>query len=167
MGLPRYGGRIRQTRFNSPRILQQIEGDFTAIVCVTAYWDRGIVEGGYNGAGLVVWDSESQYLRLEHNRTNFGKGGFSFSTPLYNQNNRRVFYISTREEFFKGDSTWLRIVRQESKIIIDISHDGQRWIRTGVVDTEFADTVHVGIHATNSTGRKFAVRYDQLSVMQH
>lgn len=159
-----YGGRNPETRFNSPRVLQRVSGDFVATVRVAAYWDRGIVDGGYNGAGLVVWDSEKQYLRHERNRMNNGRGTYTYTSPLYDQNDRRVYYRATEDEFFKGNSTWLRLSRRGSSIRTDISHDGQRWISTGVVSTEFPDTVSVGIHSTNSTGKAFAVRYDQFSI---
>ena len=159
-----YGGNNPETRFNSPRVLRRVEGDFVAIVRVTAFWDRGIVDGGYNGAGLVVWDSEKQYLRHERNRMNNGRGTYTYISPLYDQNDRRVYYNATQDEFFKGNSTWLRITRRASLFRTEISHDGQKWIRTGVVSTEFPTSVGVGIHSTNSTGKAFAVRFDKFSV---
>ncbi len=151
--------------FNSPRVLQQIDGNFVATVRVTAYWDRGIADGGgYNGAGLVVWESEEQYLRLERNRFDFGRGTYTYTSPLYDQNSRRVFYSSTRDEFFKGNTTWLRIIRNGSNFATNISHDGKKWITTGVVNTEFPNAVRVGIHAINLTESSFAVRFDKFSI---
>lgn len=162
-----YGGKNPSTRFNSPRVLQPVTGNFEATVRVTAYWDRGIVDGGYNGAGLVVWDSEKQYLRLERNRMRNSSGAYTYTTPLYDQNNRRVFLGYTDREFFKGHSTWLRIERRGKSVITSISHDGKEWIKTGHVSTEFPETVKVGVHATNSTGKGFAVRYDQFSLTRN
>jgi len=162
-----YGGADEKTRFNSPRVLQEVEGNFVATVRVTALWRAGIAGGGYNGAGLVVWDSEKQYLRHERNRfvnRSSGPDGLSYTTPLYDQNNRRVFYNSTADDFFKDNSTWLRIARYDSIVVASMSHDGRTWTRTGVLTTEFSNSVQVGIHATNSTGRAFAVLYDQFSV---
>ena len=88
---------------------------------------------------------------------------FSYTTPLYDQNARRVFYNSTTDEFFKGNSTWLRIARYDDRFVAYVSHDGQNWLKTGVVTTEFPAQVQVGIHAVNSAGA-FAVVFDQFSI---
>jgi regulation of enolase protein 1 (concanavalin A-like superfamily) len=159
------------TRFNAPRVLQEVEGNFVATVRVTANWTTGIEQGGYNGAGLVIWESGKQYLRLERNRcvkvTNPGTApyAFSYTTPLYDQNGRRVFYNSTRQEFFKGNTTWLRLNRHDARIACYFSHDGQTWVGMGVVTSEFPERVQVGIHAVN-TGGPFAVLFDQFSIVR-
>lgn len=160
-----FGGTDEQTRFNAPRVLQEVEGNFVITVRVTADWKAGIADGGYNGAGLLVWDSEQQYLRHERNRfVTASSAEVSYTTPLYDQNNRRVFYNSTTEDFFQGNSTWLRIARHGDMFVASISDDGQAWSPTGVVSTEFPERVQVGIVSTNSTGRVFAVLFDRFSL---
>jgi len=162
-----YGGKNVATRFNAPRVVQWVEGNFTATVRVTADWDTGVAELGYNGAGLVVWDSELQYLRHERNRfTNRSNRTLSYTTPQYDQNNRRVFFNSTTEPFFQGESTWMRVIRFGPNFTTQISHDGENWITTGIVSGEFPAEVRVGILAINSASHPFEVRFDQFSVTQ-
>ena len=162
-----YGGKVVENRFNAPRILQEVEGDFYVIVRVTANWKEGISEGGYNGAGLVIWDSEKQYLRHERNRfLNPAQTSkeYSYSTPLYDHNDHRVFYNSTADDLYQGNSSWMQIVRSGAYFITSFSHDRKTWTRTGVVATEFPDTVQVGIIAINSTGREFTVEFDDFLI---
>src|SRR5947208_110569 len=57
---------------NAPRILQEIEGDFALEVKVSGDFkptDRSTLEGGrsFNGAGLLLWQDEKNFLRLERN----------------------------------------------------------------------------------------------------
>jgi len=161
-----YGGKNEKTRFNAPRVLREVKGNFVATVRVTADWETGLSEGGYNGAGLLVWDSERQYLRMERNRFANPAAGthqLTYTTPLYDLDNKRRFYNSTRDEFFEGRSTWLRIERFGGTFITSISRDG-KWKRTGVVATDFRNTVLLGIHAVSSTPSAFNIEYEQFEV---
>ena len=162
-----YGGRDPSTRFNSPRILQTVEGNFIATVRVTARWKANIADGGYNGAGLLVWDSEDQYLRHERNRMGgpaTGPEGVSYITPLYDQKGRRVFLNWTSDDFFEGNSTWLQIERRNQTFITQVSQDGENWTMTGYVSTEFPQKVQVGVHAVSGTGKRFGILYDKFSI---
>src|SRR3954468_24780799 len=85
-----YGRQEAARRFNAPRVLREVEGDFVAQVRVTADWGLG-GQPTFNGAGLLVWDSERQYIRLERNRCFNSRGQtFSYVTPLYDRDGRRV-----------------------------------------------------------------------------
>ncbi len=54
-----------------------------------------------------------------------------------------MFYSSTTDEFFRGQSAWLRLSRMGDRVLAYVSHDGQTWIKTGVVATEFPAKVQV------------------------
>lgn len=160
-----FGGKDERTRFNAPRVVKFVEGDFIATVQVTADWNSGLAEGGYNGAGLVVWESEKQYLRYERNRfiPLNSTTPYTYVTPFYDQNDRRVFWSTTTKEYFSGGSTWLRIRRTGDSISTSY-HDGKDWVYTGVVSTQFPSRVQVGIIAVNSTKREFAVEFQSLKI---
>src|SRR3989304_1746268 len=85
-------GRPDETkRFNAPRVMREIEGDFIAQVQGTADWNPDVPtsEYYYNGAGLLVWDSEKQYLRMERNtfqRQTPPTGIHYITIPMYDRN---------------------------------------------------------------------------------
>ena len=54
---------------NAPRVVRRVRGDFTAVVRVLGRFDPGRSKttyyDPYHGAGLIVWQDPSNYLRLE------------------------------------------------------------------------------------------------------
>ena len=163
-------GKDPSTRFNAPRLWQTMEGDFSVEVRVTADWTLGpALSTGQNAfaAGLVVWDSEKQYLRHERILFRHRRLGTvnTFVPPIYDRNNARLSPIEIVEsDYFKGRSTWLRLERSGQTISTSISHDGQNWKSTGTVTTEFPHTVQIGVHAINASGREFAAEFEEFSM---
>jgi uncharacterized protein (TIGR03067 family) len=165
-----YGRPNERQRFNAPRVLQEIEGDFVAQVKVTADWNPDIPasEYYYNGAGLLVWDSEEQYVRMERNtyqRNTPPTGIFCYTNALYDRNERRIYPETTaRNDFYKGRSTWLRIDRAGDKLTTAISHDGMLWSDTAILMTEFPEKVLVGIHVNVTSPRDFVVEFAEFNI---
>ena len=57
---------------NAPRVLREVDGDFTVQVKVSGGFDPGneAAKSGtapFNSAGLLLWQDEKNYLRLERN----------------------------------------------------------------------------------------------------
>lgn len=155
--------------FNAPRALQRVSGDFVAQVKVTADMDTGVrlPDMFFNSAGLVVWESEKQYLRLERNWfNNPNYGTISFITPLYDHEDTRINGWKTASpNFFSGPSTWLRIERSGARFTTYVSHDGAEWSCTGVMTTEFPDDVQVGVLALNRP-RAFTAEFEDFSIQR-
>ncbi|REJ64614.1 MAG: DUF1349 domain-containing protein [Planctomycetota bacterium] len=161
------GGKDGRGQFNAPRVMQTISGDFTMTVRVTANLQNGLDAGGYNGAGLLLWDSPKQYLRLERNRfvgKQSGKRRFSYTTPLYDLNNHRTFVNATRDEFFEGRATWLRMARRDDKIVSQMSVDGENWTTLGTVSGRFPDLVSIGVCVVSTTRGPLEVEFDEFKI---
>jgi regulation of enolase protein 1 (concanavalin A-like superfamily) len=164
------GQKDEKKRFNAPRVLREIEGDFVAYVKVTADWKPGgkdpeATTRPYNGAGLVVWGPDGEFVRLERNVWLADELAFSYAAPLYYREGRQASDAkSTREEVYRDRSTWLRVEREGAKIITSISHDGKEWERTGELDTELPKKVHLGVHAINSSDAEFVVEFEDFQV---
>src|SRR5262249_38398749 len=65
------------TKLNAPRVLQPVEGDFTLTVTVKPYPPRKGLESSsgkhvFVSTGLLVWQDEKNYVRLE--RASVGQG---------------------------------------------------------------------------------------------
>jgi hypothetical protein len=60
---------VPQLPMNAPRVVRHVRGDFTAGVQVLGRlepgWSRTTHHDAYHGAGLIVWQDPSNYLRLE------------------------------------------------------------------------------------------------------
>jgi regulation of enolase protein 1 (concanavalin A-like superfamily) len=160
-----HGGKV-----NAPRVWQEVEGDFVAQVKVTSDWKPGASlptasTAPYNGAGLLVWDSEKHHVRWERNLwLREGQKSWSYLGPIHTKDDRAVLPKDSQEEFFKGRSTWLRLERAGGKLTASISHDGKEWTETGVVMAEFPKPVRVGVAAINSSAGEFMVEFEEFEL---
>lgn len=158
-------------RNNAPRVLQEVKGDFVAKVKVTADWKPGDKLPGsttvpYNGAGLLVWESDTHLIRFERNV--FVRPGMriSYTTPLQYADGRGANAVkSTTEEFFQGRSTWLKVERTGEKLTTSISHDGEKWIETATLAAKLGETLRVGVEAVNSSNTEFSVEFEAFTVI--
>jgi hypothetical protein len=107
----------------APRVLKMVKGDFVAQIKVTGDFKPGEKaannqRSSFNGAGLLVWQDEKNYIRLERNRWYVPAAQkYACYPPLleYHKNGeyQDTGLDSTLDEFFKGRSTWLRLERKD------------------------------------------------------
>src|SRR5262249_1906613 len=160
---------LYRKKLNAPRVLQEVEGDFVAQVKVTADWKPGarLPETStvpYNGAGLLVWDSAKHYVRWERNVLMQRTTASSYVGPLHWKDGSETRPKVSREEFFKGRSTWLRVERASDKLTTYVSHDGKQWMETGALTPAFPKTVRVGIVAIHNTAAELVVEFEEFKV---
>lgn len=153
-------------RFNAPRVWQPVEGDFVAQVKVTADWvPKKKNDAINNGAGLVVWESEDEFIRRERHAFMSQGAPRCFKTPLYFRGTTRLDEKQlTEANYYKGQSTWLRVERKGQEVKTAISHDGKKWIDTGALKTTFPKRVFVGVHAFNISPIPFEARFEDYSL---
>lgn len=160
------GRKDESKRFNAPRVLREVEGDFVARVKVTTDGPPRL-DVFYQGAGLVIWDSEAQYVRLERNFCINNKGeAFSFTCPLYDRDGKRLSKVTAAVRFFRGRSTWLRLERTGQRVAASFSHDGEAWTEPHVVVTALPRSVRVGVHAINNSDAAFVARFEDFRVLR-
>lgn len=161
------GMRKPEQRFNAPRVMKSVTGDFVAKVRMSANWK---IEGVHTrDAGLLIWDSQNQYLK--HDRCQFThsktKRLTHFTTPQYDLNFKRTndAKMSDKSGFFGSDTTWLLMQRKGQVVYTWISNDGKDWQHTASIKTELPKNVQVGIFAGNrSPNGEFTVVFDNLVV---
>jgi hypothetical protein len=157
---------------NAPRVLREVEGDFTATVKVTCALmpgkniaGTGATAGNY--AGLLLWAGEKEYVRLERNARWRGDRLASF-TPGFE------YWKDGRQKvgppgggtaaFFKGDSTWFKLDRKGGKVTARYSHDGKEWAVAKEADTELPKKVQIGVAAINSSDAPFTAEFGEFKV---
>jgi regulation of enolase protein 1 (concanavalin A-like superfamily)/tetratricopeptide (TPR) repeat protein len=171
---------------DAPRVLQDVDGDFTAEVRVTCtIGPKSAAPGSsvaYHGAGLLVYDDIAHFLRVERNgffrdwdqAPSFGRTG---RTPLSSNAPtveywRDVAIAANRNNWtgeapqLPGDSTWLRITRRGPTVHIELSHDGQAWEAVEPIQTSLPSRVRVGVIAINSSGEEFDAEFSDFKITQ-
>jgi regulation of enolase protein 1 (concanavalin A-like superfamily) len=156
---------IPQLPMNAPRVVRRVRGDFTAGVHVLGRLEPGRSKtthyDPYHGAGLIVWQDPSNYLRLER-AVGFIKGR---RWPYINYELREGGRLSVSHGITTTDrSLFLKLRRQGGAFSAWYSRDGRRWVELGRVDTTFAERVEVGAVAVNSSKRTLSAELERLSV---
>lgn len=158
---------------NAPRILQEIGGDFTVQVKVTGAFDPGanstLPEADpFNGAGLLLWADDENFLRLERNVWTTSHGGHSSYQPLFEywKNDKDLTpCAASNRPFFTGSSTYLRLTRRGNQVRAAVSGDGVNWIETDPVTVQFPEKIEVGVDAINTSKQPFNVEFTGFKLM--
>jgi beta-lactamase regulating signal transducer with metallopeptidase domain/regulation of enolase protein 1 (concanavalin A-like superfamily) len=156
---------------NAPRVLKKFKGDFVVQVKVTADFKPGATSTGsgrpFNGAGILLWQNEENFLRVERNAYWIG-GALYCYPPIMEYWHDRQYKGANNDpigaDYFKGRSTWLRVNRQGQNIAVSISHDGKQWSEVKTFSVELADELFVGVAALNTSDTPFTVDFEELTI---
>jgi DNA-binding SARP family transcriptional activator/regulation of enolase protein 1 (concanavalin A-like superfamily) len=131
---------------NAPRLLSPVAGDFVVETRV----DIGKI--GEQGAGLLVWQDEQQFLRLMLMRSSAHRQGIFFEGCL----DGTYRYLGLGR--YPADQAWLRVERSGPDFHALCSKDRQRWLTCGRVRAPMSREVEVGaacIAYTDGSGARF------------
>jgi regulation of enolase protein 1 (concanavalin A-like superfamily) len=156
---------VPQLPMNAPRVVRRVRGDFTAGVHVLGRLEPGRFKtthyDPYHGAGLIVWQDPSNYLRLER-AVGFINGR---RRPYINYELREGGRLAESHGIPTEDhSLFLKLQRQGGSFSAWYSRDGRRWVELGSVATTFVDRVEVGVIAVNSSRQTLAAELEGLSI---
>ena len=157
---------------NALRLLKKAKGDFAVQVKVTGDFTPGDTSTGpgraFNGAGLLIWQDENNFLRLERNA--YWVSNLLLCYPPLIEHWRDGKYRGVNsgptraDEFFKGRSTWLKLRRQGERVTASFSHDGDEWTVAKEFKVDFPDEVSVGIAALNTSNAAFSVEFEAFEI---
>lgn len=161
----------------APRLLQEVEGDFTAEVTVTGDFAPGPQSAkagvaSFNGAGLSLWQDEQNYLRLERNAWwNASAQDYTGYTPLFEVFvNGRMIPTSPgtgpANAFFRGPSTRFRLQRQGTAITAAYCLDGTNWQTVPQVVAALPRRLFVGVGAVSTSNLPFTVVFEDFKLEQ-
>jgi regulation of enolase protein 1 (concanavalin A-like superfamily) len=156
---------VPQLPMNAPRVMRPIRGDFTAAVHVLGQLQPGWLKtthyDPYHGAGLIVWQDPSNYLRLER-AVGIING---LHQPYINYELREDGRLAVSHGITTEDRPlFLKLQRQGGAFRAAYSRDGRRWVDLGRVDASFAERVEVGVIAVNSSKRALAAELEGLRI---
>lgn len=164
----------KRKRFNAPRLLRDVEGDFKIQVRVRATFHpsaKSTVDGEKPrvAAGLLLVDTDKNYLRLEYEacrRTNGRPGGVAFK--LLGEQIIEAELKPPRKEDYqaKKEHVYLWMQRQGDCLTEAFSFDGKTWIRHYTIEgvLKLPKKVKVGIAAYSTSTEPFKAHFDQLKL---
>ncbi|QDT66360.1 DUF1349 domain-containing protein [Calycomorphotria hydatis] len=155
-------------RFNAPRVWRDVEGDFVATVRVAADWYISGNDQTNNGAGLIVWDTQDNFVRRERHVFMFQNKPTCYVPPMYYGKQKRIGETKALSpaDYYQGRDSWMRVEREGNQLITAISHDGENWIDTDTVQVNFPQRVKVGVEAFNISPYQFTAEFTNFQVKQ-
>ncbi|WP_165230532.1 protein kinase domain-containing protein [Aquisphaera insulae] len=153
-------------RRNAPRLLRPMRGDFDVIVNVTGVSNpsgRATMKeyAPYHGAGILLWQDEGNYLRLEIAADiHRGKPRSYANFELRKGGSLAV----SRGLEIRNGSTRLRLERRGTEVRAAFGPDGVFWTWFSPMAVDFDDELRVGIVAINSATKPLNVGLEVLSI---
>jgi regulation of enolase protein 1 (concanavalin A-like superfamily) len=151
-----YQSSAGQSKLNSPRLVQDVKGDFRLAIKVEAF-PTPPTKASTNGrnchrsAGLLVWQDDRNFIRFER----VGPGGRP-DPFVYLERFDEGQSTAKRKLSIEDKDTYLRMTRIGDKLALESSEDGQDWNKLQTLTTKFPEEVKVGVLAINTSTSSFS-----------
>jgi regulation of enolase protein 1 (concanavalin A-like superfamily) len=151
----------------APRVLKEVEGDFIAQVKVSGnvrhFGNRTSDEFlAYHGAGLILWQDERNYIRLERAAIMREQGGSLHYGTLQFRKDFRL--ASTDEVKLPEQDTYLRLERRNGRVYGAVSQDGIHWRGFESIPVELPRRIKLGVVAINTSTERFKPAFSELEI---
>lgn len=153
---------------NAPRVLRNVAGDFEARVTLAtmpAPAGRPTVKeyAAYHGAGLLVWQDEANYVRLEI-AAEVRRGKLrSYANFEY----RKDGALSGSKGVSLGTGVnQLRLERRGDEILAAVGPEGARWTPLPVLSVRLDDALKIGVTAINTATKPMEVRLEDFQAIE-
>jgi regulation of enolase protein 1 (concanavalin A-like superfamily) len=151
-------------QLNSPRVIQEVKGDFVAQVKVHVFplpaentsTSKGIC---FVSSGLLIWLDGDNFIRMDRAAI----AGFPKPAALVEFYEKGKQTVQAFKELEDKD-TILRIARSSGKLTFAVSEDGDQWDVVHTSSIPLRETVNVGVLAINTTTKEFAPQLAGLKV---
>lgn len=146
---------------NAPRTARPTDGDFDARVRVTLRPPADNPPGGSFWAGLAVTSGTTQVVIAGTERV--AAGGAQFRFRYWEPGFASTVVASDPRRLGQDGPLWVRVVRRGRGLTTSIGLDGKEWHSTQRPEPRFVlpERVSVGVFAAQTTGKGFAVLFDQ------
>jgi RNA polymerase sigma factor (sigma-70 family) len=159
---------IERGQMNAPRVLQDVEGDFILQVKVSGDYPAeatSVVEKrtAFHGAGLLLWQDEKNYIRLEKARLN-SNGAVGYVSWELREDGEFARVGDTRDAPTDAKEVYLRLERRDGKVFGSLSADGNQWTALEPMAVELPKKVKVGVVAGQNTSTGFAPEFSEFKL---
>jgi regulation of enolase protein 1 (concanavalin A-like superfamily) len=151
----------------APRVLREVEGDFIVQVKVSGnvrhFGDRTSDEfRAYHGAGLLLWQDERNYIRLERAAISREEGGsLHYGNFELRKDLRRA---SSNASEIPDQDTYLRLERRGGRVFGATSQDGIHWLNFDSIPVELPRRIKLGVVAINTSTERFKAAFSELEI---
>lgn len=160
--------------FQAPRLLTSVKGDFTALVSVTGKImpgtdplpspiGPGTLPFTFQGAGLLVWIDEGNYLRLERTSIYDSIEGKQHNLVLVEHCRDGKTTDSPREA--RNADLTLKFERRGSEIRCSYNPDGRNWLEVKRQNVAFPAEVKIGVSASNASPKPFSAHLEDFQII--
>ncbi len=151
---------------NAPRVLRRVRGDFDASVSVGGVFRPSGREtmreyAPYHGAGLLLYQDERNYVRLEIAADIYLGKPRSYANFEYRKGGGLAV---SKGLAIKDGSTHLLLERRGGEVRAAFGPDGSRWTWFAPLAVEFDDRLSVGVTAINSATKPLIAELDMFTL---
>jgi regulation of enolase protein 1 (concanavalin A-like superfamily) len=144
--------------YDAPRLLVPQQGDFSLETLIE--FDP---QEAYQGAGLLVWQDEATFLRLEFGFG--GMGGEDKNVVFVQQKEGNLELVDKADLPESAKRIELRLQREGNELTAWYRLAGGAWLKIGSVESDLADSVQVGLaQVTQYTTVEISADFDYLRV---
>lgn len=161
---------IELGRTTAPRLLRRIEDDFVAKVEVGRVSDamgrqRARERRGYHGAGILIWQDEENYVRLE-SATYGGRSGTRYVLFERRVRGQLVNGLDPADHRIRDDPTSLRLERRGPELRAFARQSDGDWREIGRMDVDLPPATLIGVAAINTAESELAVTFRHFRLSQ-
>lgn len=152
---------------NAPRVIRDVEGDFIIQVKVSG----NVRHAGnrtseqfraYHGAGLLLWQDERTYIRLERAAIQTEEGSSVHYANFDHRQDGRL--VGNKALQLPDQDTYLRLERRGNRVAGAVSPDGTHWKYLEVLSISMPRRVQVGVAAINTSTERFKATFSELEL---
>ena len=153
------------SRLNAPRIVREVEGDFSVQVKVLKFPlpDAGVETTGMHtfvSAGLLVWKDEKTFFRVE--RAAVGTSPFAYVGGYFDAKS-----ACHEVQPLDDTATIVRVERKGKKLIFSAqAADSANWSDLFSGEFELPAKLQVGVESVNTINRDFPAKFQDLKLEQ-
>ena len=158
---------VKDGRTDAPRMVRDVEGDFTAQVRVSGDFHPSTTssapgQDSFLGAGLVLWSDAKTLVRLERAARHKMNRVQDAHWEVWGGGQRKpIGLIFTR---LGGEEAYLRLERRGDKVHASVSEDGTKWSTLDPLDIELPAKVKIGVAAISTSTTPFVPTFDQFQL---
>jgi len=158
-------------RMNAPRVLRDVEGDFQVQVRVSGAFPDGaqsVVKdrNAFHGAGLLLWQDEKTYVRLERANLTIDRKKTSYVSFELRRDGRSERFRDVTEMPLTGEPVYLRLERRGDTVLAAGSKDDVHWTYLAPLKMKLPQKVRVGVLAGQNTSKGFTAEFSDFKLLR-
>jgi beta-xylosidase len=158
LSVPENNDLAAEVNYDAPRLLVPKNGDFTIETKIE--FDPQEI---YQGAGLLIWQDENAFMRLEFSYG--GMGGITKNVVFCSQENGALGVVASVDMPDTQKSMELCMQRKGDQFMASYRQTGGTWLEIGSKTISFPSTIDIGIaQVTQYTSTLISADFDYVKI---